>query len=263
MATPDGFEFKDPSRKQAMSFAVLPASKMKVVSHQRKKSDTHIKRIVASIEKVGFVAPVVAVERDGEYIIIDGQHRFLAANELGLKNLPAIIVPEALARRMLTLNVEKEPNIRERSYVALAIYREMVELEPKMHEDDEEVVDAVDRAHFVTLGLAYESAGRLTGSAFEPILKNCDGFLDEPLTDAYPIREARAAKVVDAYKLVKAISDKLKEMNAWHEFVNAQIISYANPLKRTRKQASFDETFTTFLAKLEALEEEPEKLLRG
>lgn len=259
----DGFEFKDPSHKQAMRFAVLPASKLAVVSHQRRKSDTHVGRIMASIEKVGFVAPVVAVQRDGHYIIIDGQHRFLAAQELGLKNVPAIVVPESLARRMLSLNVEKEPNIRERSYVALAIYREMVEAEPKLKEDDEEVVDALDHAHYVTLGVAYEGAGRLTGSAFEPILKKCDGFMSKALAAAYPIREERAAKVVEAYKLVKAISDKLKESGAWHEFVNAQIIGYANPLKRLRKQASFDDTFSKLLAKLSELEEKPEKLLRG
>ena len=259
--TSDGFEFKDPARKQAMTFAVLPAGKLEVVSTQRKKSEPHVKRIIASIEKVGFVAPVVVVPRNGRYIIIDGQHRFLAAQELGLKNIPAIVVPESFARRMLTLNVEKEPNIRERSYVALAIYREMTEAEPKLNEDDEEVLDAIDHAHYVTLGMAYESAGRLTGSAFEPILKKCDGFLDDTLAETLPIREARAAKVVEAYKLVKAISDKLKEMDAWHEFVNAQVIAYANPLKRMRKQATFDDTFDKLLAKLAELEENPKKLM--
>jgi hypothetical protein len=55
----------------------------------------------------------------------------------------------------------------------------------------------------------------------------------------------------------------LKELGAWHEFVGAQIISYANPLKRARKQHSFDDTFDKMIAKLTELEEHPEKALRG
>jgi len=207
----------------------------------------------------------VVVERDGGdgYLIIDGQHRFLAAKELGLRRIPAVIAPRDVARRMLTLNVEKEPNIRERSAVALSIYRELVDAEPGMTEDDPEVADAVQQAHYVTLGLAYAASGRLAGSQFEPILRKSDGFMDSPLAESLPVREARAGRVVEAHRLVRAVSDKLKEIGAWHEFAGAQIISYANPLKRARKQHSFDETFDKLIAKLDSLGEHPEKALRG
>src|SRR5262245_64791968 len=123
--------------------------KLEVVSHQRKASDAHVKRVADSVERVGFLAPVVVVEEDGGtgYLIIDGQHRFLAAKELGLRRIPAVIAPRDVARRMLTLNVEKEPNIRERSAVALSIYRELVEAEPELGEDDAEVAGAGQEAH--------------------------------------------------------------------------------------------------------------------
>ncbi len=257
--------FKDPAKKRNLTFAVLPIGKLDVISHQRKASDAHVKRVVGSVERVGFVAPVVVVERDdgSGYWIIDGQHRFLAATELGLRQLPAVIVPKDMARRMLTLNVEKEPNIRERAAVALSIYQEMAEQHPKMNEDDAEVADAVQFAHYVTLGFAYAESGRLAGSQFEPILKKCDSFMDGPLADCLPEREARAAKVVEAHRLVRAISDALKESGAWHEFVGAQIVSAANPLKRARKQHSFDDTFDKMIAKLHALSEHPEKALRS
>jgi hypothetical protein len=204
----------------------------------------------------------VVVERDGSYLIIDGQHRYLAAKGLGLRQLPAVVVPPDIARRMLTLNVEKEPNIRERSAVALSIYREMVDTQPKMKEDDAEVADAVQQAHYVTLGLAYAAWGRLAGSMFEPILRKCDGFMRQQLPECLPVREERAAKVVEAHKLVRAVADALKESGSWHEFVGAQILSYANPLKRARKQHSFDDTFDKMLTKLRELEEHPEKVLR-
>ncbi len=261
----DGLTFREPARRRDLTFAVLPVAKLEVISHQRKASDAHVKRVVDSIERVGFLAPVVAVQKEdgGGYLVIDGQHRLLAAKELGLRNVPAVIVPPDLARRMLSLNVEKEPNIRERSAVALSIYRELVESEPAMREDDSEVADAVQQAHYVTLGLGYAASGRLAGSAFEPILRRCDGFLDQPLAESLPIREQRAEQVVEAHRLVRAVSDALKERGAWHEFVGAQIVSYANPLRRARKQHSFDETFEKMIAKLHELEEEPEKALRG
>jgi len=261
----DGLAFKDPAKRRNLTFAVLPMGKLEVISHQRKPSDAHVQRVVASVERVGFLSPVVAVERDdGDdgYLIIDGQHRFLAAKELGLRRVPAVIVPRDVARRMLTLNVEKEPNIRDRSAVALSIYREMVETEPKMTEDDSEVADAVQHAHYVTLGLAYAASGRLAGSQYEPILRKCDGFTDRPLQECLPMREARAAKVVEAHRLVRAVADQLKEMGAWHEFVGAQIVAFANPLRRARKQHSFDDTFDKMISKLHELEEHPEKALR-
>jgi ParB family transcriptional regulator, chromosome partitioning protein len=260
-----GLAFRDPAKRRGLHFDVLPMAKLEVISHQRKASDAHVKRVMDSVDRVGFLAPVVVVERDGGggYLIIDGQHRFLAAKELGLRRIPAVIAPRDVARRMLTLNVEKEPNIRERSAVALSIYRELVDAEPGMTEDDPEVADAVQQAHYVTLGLAYAASGRLAGSQFEPIPRKCDGFMDAPLAESLPVREARADRVVEAHRLVRAVTDKLKEIGAWHEFAGAQIISYANPLKRARKQHSFDQTFDKLIAKLDSLGEHPEKVLRG
>jgi ParB family chromosome partitioning protein len=259
--------FEEPSRRQALTFTLIPADRLEVISHQRKPSDAHVKRVIASIENVGFIAPLIVVEqqRDGEdrYVIIDGQHRFLAAQQLEIGEFPAIIVPVELARRMMRLNVEKEPNIRERSSVALSIYRELVEMSPELPEDDAQVADAVEQAHYVTLGLGYEESGRLAGSSFEPILKKCDGFLDDPLEKSYPIRQERAAKVLEANNLVKAIADKLKETGGWHQFIGPQIIAYANPVKRARKQTSFDSVFEKFLAKLRELEEKPERVLHA
>jgi ParB family transcriptional regulator, chromosome partitioning protein len=255
--------FEDPAKRQQLAFAVIPADKLEVIRHQRKPSDTHVKRVIGSIEHIGFIAPLIVVPKDDTFVIIDGQHRFLAAQQLEIAEFPAIVVPPELARRMLRLNIEKEPNIRERSAVALSIYRELVETAPDLGEEDAQVVDAVEQAHYVTLGLGYEESGRLAGSSFEPILKKCDGFVDAPLEKAYVTRQERAAKVLEANALVRAISDKLKETGAWHQFIGAQIIGYANPLKRSRKSTGFDAAWDKLLDKLHELEEKPEKVLHA
>jgi ParB family transcriptional regulator, chromosome partitioning protein len=213
------------------------------------------------MERMGFITPLVAVERDGKYVVIDGQHRLAAGTELGVKEFPVVVVPGELARRMMSLNVEQSLNIRERATIALSIYREMLEEAPERAEDDGDVVDIIETAHIVTLGLAYERNGRLAGSSFEPILKNCDGFLDQPLADAYETRQGRADRVLDAAKQVKAVEDALKAIGRWHSMAKYQIISAANPAKRARKTADFDKTFAKFIGKLEELAESPNNVL--
>jgi ParB family chromosome partitioning protein len=255
-------EYKDPRKKQPLKIAVARKADVEVISHQRKPRPAHLKALTASIERMGFITPLVTVERDGKYVVIDGQHRFTAAAELGVKEFPVVVVPEKLARRMMSLNIEQSLNIRERSAIALSIYREMLEESPTRAEDHGEIVDVLETAHLVTLGLAYEGSGRLAGSAYEPLLKKCDGFIDKPLKDAYEVREARAQKVLEAAKAVKAVEDALKEKGAWHSMVRYQIISYANPTKRARKPSDFDKTFDKFIAKLNEAAEQPEKVLR-
>lgn len=258
----DQLELKDPRKRQPLTVKVARKSDLEVISHQRKPRPSHLKALTTSIERVGFITPLVAVERDGKYVIIDGQHRFTAASELGVKEFPVVVVPEKLARRMMSLNIEQSLNIRERASIALSIYREMLEESPNRAEDHGEVVDVLETAHLVTLGLAYEGSGRLAGSAYEGLLKKCDGFIDKPMKDAFEIRQARAERVLEAAKAVKAVEDALKSKGAWHSMVRYQIISFANPTKRARKPSDFDKTFDKFIAKLNELAEHPEKVLR-
>ena len=258
----DRLELKDAVRKQPVAITIAKTSEIEVIGHQRKARPAHLKALTASMERLGFLSALIAVERDGKYVVIDGQHRFQAGTELGMKEFPVIVVPEATARRMMSLNVEQGLNIRERATIALAIYRELLAENPALAEDDGELVDTIETAHLVTLGLAYEGNGRLAGSAYEPILKKCDGFLDEPLETAYTRREARAEKVLEAAKAVKAVEDALKESGRWHSMARYQIISSANPTTRARKPSEFDKTFAKFIAALEKLAESPRSVLK-
>jgi hypothetical protein len=58
------------------------------------------------------------------------------------------------------------------------------------------------------------------------------------------------------------VEDALKAKGTWHSMARYQIISAANPAKRARKPSDFDKTFDKFIAKLEELEQSPEKALR-
>ena len=258
----DTLDLRDAVKRQALTITVVKTGDLEVIAHQRKARPAHLKALTTSIERLGFLTVLIAVPRDGKYVIIDGQHRFQAGIELGMKEFPVIVVPEKVARRMMSLNVEQSLNIRERATIALAIYREMLEETPNRAEDHGEIVDTIEVPHLLTLGLAYERNGRLAGSAFEPILKKCDGFVDRPLKEAYEIREARAEQLLEAAKKVKAVEDALKAAGAWHSMARYQIISSANPTKRARKPSDFDKTFDKFIAALEKLAESPRSVLK-
>jgi len=255
-------EFIDPYHRQNLKFKIIPVEKLAVVRHQRKSSPYHIKHLSTSIERIGFIVPIIVVEdKDGIFTIIDGQHRFLAAKELGVKEIPAIIVPQKISQLMMNLNIEKELNIREKSYVSLNIYRRYLETQPEILESDAEIIDSIEQIYYVTLGLAYERQEKLAGSSFEPMLKKCDFFLDEKLISALEIREKRVEKILIANSLIKEIAQKLKEINRWHPYVYQQIISYANYYKRKRLPIEFDDLFDSVIENLNLIIKNPTVIL--
>ena len=260
------FSFKEPHRRQSLALKILPTDRLEVVEHQRKARPAHVEHLVSSIERIGFIVPLVAVEEaeggTSRYVVIDGQHRLKAAEEIGLRRLPVIVVPAALAPLMMNLNVEKDLNIREKATVALGIYRAFLETGPDLKENDPEVEGSIERAYYVTLGLAYEENGRLAGGAFEPLLKKCDHFMRRTLTNAFPAREKRAVRVLDTNALIKDVIAEAKEMGAFHQYFQYQLIAYIDPFKRKRGRQNFDELFDKAQEKLEKLKDEPERIRR-
>jgi len=259
----DDYAFKDPLQGRSLSLRVIPVDRLETIKHQRKSRPSHVEHLTTSMERIGFIVPVVAVERhqDGEtkYIVIDGQHRLQAAKSLEVAELPVIVVPEDLASRMMNLNVEKDLNIREKSFVSLGIYKTFP---PDMVENDPEIVDSIERAYFVTLGMAYEKASRLAGSAFEPLLKKCDFFLELELQAGQSVRQQRADAVLDANRLVKAVTDQAKELGVWHQYFQAQLLSYVDPYKRKRGALDFDDVFGKVIGRLTDLSDDPDRIFK-
>jgi hypothetical protein len=259
----DELTFKDPLKRQTIVLKTLPVDRLEVVGHQRKARPAHVANLAASIERIGFLVPLIAIEADGgRHLVIDGQHRLQAAHEVGVRKVPVLVVPPRVAPRMMNLNVEKDLNIREKAVVALGIYRSFLERDPDVKENDEELEDSLGKAYYVTLGLGYEGRGRLAGSAFEPLLKKCDFFMRRSLSNAFSVREGRAERVLDTNELVKQVVDAAKEMGAFHQYFQYQLISHVDPFKRKRGRQNFDEMFDKVTAKLEKLIEDPSRVRR-
>ena len=256
------FQFKDPRHQQDLIFKVVPIDSLEVVEHQRKPSNYHVNHLISSIERVGFIVPLIVFERNGKYVILDGQHRFLAAQKLELKELPVIVVPQELANLMMNFNIEKELNIREKSYVALNIYRQYLKQNPQILETEPVLTDSIEQAYYVTLGIGYEKEEKLRGGMLESIMKKCDFFLEMPLENALKERERRSERVCELNSMISEIAQKLKEMEKWHPFVYQQILSFANPYKRKREAVDFDEMFDNLTENLKKARENPEIILK-
>ncbi|NOX44419.1 MAG: ParB N-terminal domain-containing protein, partial [Caldiserica bacterium] len=227
-------EFREPLLGHTLEIEMVPVEELEVIEIQRKPSQYHVKRLADSIRKLGFLVPVIGIRRDGRVVIIDGQHRYLAARELGIGELPVIVVPEKLAYDLMELNVEKQMSLREKAYVSLNVYRWYRDVDPGRPETDLELRDAIESVHYVTLGLAYEKAPKLFGSAYESILHRVDRWLDLPLSEALPAREERAAMVLEVERLVREAVAKLQELGVNHPFLPRAVVSFANPIGRKR-----------------------------
>jgi len=260
--TKEGFQFRDPKFQQDLIFKIVPIDSLEVVEHQRKPSNYHVNHLISSIERVGFIVPLVVAEKNGKYVILDGQHRFLAAQKLELKELPVIVVPQKLSNLMMNFNIEKELNIREKSYVALNIYRQYLRENPQILETEPVLTDSIEQAYYVTLGIGYEREEKLRGGMLESIMKKCDFFLEKPIEEALRERERRSQRVIEVNSLITEIAQKLKEMEKWHPFVYQQILSFANPYKRKRELIEFDEMFDAVMLNLQKAKENPEIILK-
>jgi ParB family chromosome partitioning protein len=252
---------KEPLLGYNQQITVVPLEKLKVIEVQRKPSSFHVRRLAESIKKVGFITPLVAVRRNEECLVIDGQQRLLAARELGIKELPVLIIPERYSLNLMELNVEKQMSLREKAHVALNVYRAHLEGEAAMNENDPKILDSIEFPHYVTLGMGYERNPKLFGSAYEPILKKLDEFFAVPIAEAVKKREERARLILEADEIARRAVERVKELGIVHPFVYRVVVDFCNPIRKKREvKESFEEVFGELKENLRELVQRPEKI---
>src|SRR5262245_30121972 len=148
------------------------------------------------IETIGrFLDPNVAVRDDGHYLTPNGNHRLQALKKLGVKTVVAPVVPDVdVAFKILALNTEKAHNLREKSLETIRMARALAE---RSDATEESFAFEFEQAPFLTLGVCYESRPRLSGGAYQSILRRTDFFLDVPIGKALKERERRGKRVLD------------------------------------------------------------------
>src|SRR5512138_154538 len=92
---------------------------------------------------------------------------------------------------------------------------------------------------FLTLGVCYEERPRLSGGAYQSILRRVDEFLDEPIGKALKERERRGKKIMKLDDAVAAAVEKLKAKGLTSPYLKSFVVARVN-YTRFSKATSFD-----------------------
>ena len=247
--------YREPLGGHALLFAALPIEKVERTSFQRDVSDAHVRKLTLAMDRTRrYLDPIIAVREDGKYLSPNGGHRLTALRELGAKAVLALVVPEKrVAYQILALNIEKAHNLREKAIEVVRMYRDLARLDGAPKETDYAL--ELEEPALATLGFAYERRGRLSGGAYQPILKKVDAFLELPLAEAVAERERRAEVVLAFDDAVSEAVAKLKERGFDSPYLKAFVVARVNPLRFMKGDAPpFDELFAQMTKRAQGLD---------
>jgi ParB family chromosome partitioning protein len=231
-------QYRDPFGGRPLALAALPVDRVEPTPYQRDPSEAHVKRLMGVIEKIGiFLDPIVAIRGENGYLTPNGNHRLQALRKLGARTIVALVVPdESVAFKILALNTEKAHNLREKSLETIRMARALAKTS-----DGSEASFAFEfeQPAFLTLGVCYEERPRLSGGAYQSILRRVDEFLDEPMAKALKERERRGKKILKLDDAVSAAVEKLKAKGLTSPYLKPFVVARVN-YTRFSKATSFD-----------------------
>jgi ParB family chromosome partitioning protein len=240
--------YRDPVGGQPLLLTALPIDRVEPTPYQRDASDTHVKRLMAVIEKIGsFLDPIIVIRKDDGYWTPNGNHRLQALKKLGFRAVTALLVPDPdVAFKILALNTEKAHNLREKSLETIRMARALA--------DTSDAAEAsfafeFEQPAFLTLGICYEERPRFSGGAYQSILKKTDHFLDVAIATAIKERARRGAKVLRLDDAVSAVVEKLKKRGLTSPYLKSFVVSRINYTRFAKSPiVDFDEAFDKITA---------------
>jgi len=243
--------YRDPFGGTPILIAALPVAKVEPTPYQRDPSDAHVKRLMGVVEKIGlFLDPIIAIRHEDKYWTPNGNHRLQALKKLGVRTIVALLVPDPkIAFKILALNTEKAHNLREKSLETIRMARALAGAKPSSGEDERAFAFEFEQPAFLTLGAAYEERGRLSGGAYQPILRRVDEFLDEPMHKALKERERRGRKILALDDAVGAVVEKLKAKGLTSPYLKPFVVARVNYTRFSKATSfDFDETLDKIIA---------------
>ena len=230
--------YRDPFGATPVLIVALPIDKVEPTPYQRDPSETHIKKLMTVIEKVGrFLDPLVLIRQDDAYWTPNGNHRLQAMKKLGAKSITALLVPEPeVAFKILALNTEKAHNVKEKSLETIRMARALAARRDTIETD---FAFEFEQAQFLTLGAAYEQRKSLSGGAYTSVLRRIDFFLDESVAKALKERERRGNKVLALDDAVNKVVEALKARGLKSPYLKPFVVARVNPI-RFSKSTEFD-----------------------
>lgn len=215
--------FEDPVKKQTLTLAVFSIDEVHRPPFQRDISESLKKHLEMAIEKLGFLTPIVVVNKNGKYYVVDGQHRLEAMRDIGAREITGIIVDESLYHHILEFNTEKPPNVKEKSKQAYRLYQDLLREDPDLIEED--LFTYFKDPIFITFGFAIEEFdGRFPASFYESFVSKIDSFLRMPLKEAANERRNRARALIE---LNTVVNEKYAEFGWDNALMKGEIVRKA------------------------------------
>jgi ParB family chromosome partitioning protein len=234
--------YREPFGGTPVLLTALPVDRVEPTPFQRDPSQPHVKRLMNVVETLGrFLDPIITIRQDGAYWTPNGNHRLQALRKLGAKTITALLVPDTgVAFKILALNTEKAHNLKEKSLETIRMERALAESGSTRTERD--YAFEFDQPSFLTLGAAYEKRPRLSGGAYNSMLRRIEEFLEERIERSFRERERRAAKLLAADDDVTAIIEKLKAKGFTSPYLRSFVVARVNPIRfSTSTEFDFDD----------------------
>src|SRR5262245_22263576 len=234
--------YREPFGGTPVLLSALPIDRVEPTPFQRDPSEPHVKRLMTVIETLGrFLDPIIAIRQAGGYWTPNGNHRLQALRKLGAKTIVALLVPDpGVAFKILALNTEKAHNLKEKSLETIRMARALAESDGTRPERS--FAFEFDQPSFLTLGAAYEKRPRLSGGAYQSMLRRIEDFLDERLAKAVAERERRGAKLLAVDDEVSRIIEKLKARGLTRPYLRPFVVARVNPIRfSTSTEFDFDD----------------------
>jgi ParB family transcriptional regulator, chromosome partitioning protein len=230
--------YRDPFGATPVLLVALPIERVEPTPYQRDPSDTHIKKLMNVIEKVGrFLDPLVLIRHEDAYWTPNGNHRLQAMRKLGAKSIIGLLVPDPeVAFKILALNTEKAHNVREKSLETIRMARALA---TRKQGNETDYAFEFEQAQFLTLGAAYEQRKGLSGGAYTSVLRRIDDFLDESMPKALKERERRGNKVLALDEAASRVVEALKAKGLTSPYLKPFVVARINPI-RFSKATEFD-----------------------
>ena len=224
-------KYLEPFGGTPVLLAALPLERVEPTPFQRDPSQPHVKRLMDVVERLGrFLDPIIVVRQEDAYWTPNGNHRLQALRKLGVRTITALLVPDPnVAFKILALNTEKAHNLKEKSLETIRMERALSEAGSTKVERD--YAFEFDQPVFLTLGAAYEKRPRLSGGAYQPMLRRIEDFLDEGISAALRERERRAAKLLAADEDVSGVIEKLKARGLTSPYLRSFVVARVNPIR--------------------------------
>ena len=236
--------YRDPFGGHWVILAALPTDMVAAMSFQRQLSDTHAKRLAEVIPKVGrFLDPLICIRTGEGYFTPNGMHRLEALKRLGARSVTALVVPEKeIAFRILALNTEKAHNLKDKSTEVVGMAEVLAADSETGQRPESDWAFEFEEPAYLTIGHCYKERARYSGSAYLPIVRRCEAFLDEPIAETLPMRIERAARLLELDTAVNKLVKQLKDAGHESAYLKPFVVARLNPLRASRKKHDFDET---------------------